>query len=160
MKSFASLLLLAAAAQAHYVYDSLIVGGMSTGSWVNVRLADNHYSNAPVTDITLPTLRCYQATMNATGVGVSTVPAGATVGFTSNPATYHPGPLSFYMARVPDGQTFDTFDGGDEAVWFKISEDAAIITSSSITWPNTGAFPLLSRPTSIQQSPPIFIFES
>ena len=32
------------------------------------------------------------------------VATGSTVGFTANPDIYHPGPLQFYLAKVPASQ--------------------------------------------------------
>lgn len=93
----------------------------------------NHYSNAPVTDVTSIDIRCYlDPSMPATQT--MTVAAGSQVGFTAVPAIYHPGPLQFYMAKVPDGQTAASWDGSGQ-VWFKISALGPTITSSAITFP-------------------------
>lgn len=54
--------------------------------------------------------------------GVQTVAAGTQVGFTSSNTMGHPGPLLFYMARVPDGQDVDSWSPAGEDVWFKIEQ--------------------------------------
>ena len=108
-----------------------------TEQWEYVRMTVNHYSNAPVTDVTSPDIRCYQAGNGGSSTQTANVTAGTTVGFSSSPATYHPGPLSFYMAKAPAGISAAEFDGAGD-VWFKIWEDHPKITPSSITWPNTG----------------------
>ncbi|KEZ41313.1 1-alkyl-2-acetylglycerophosphocholine esterase [Scedosporium apiospermum] len=122
---------------AHYVFDSLVLHGQPTTQWGYVRITENHYSNAPVVDVTSPEIRCYQATDDGSSTEIANVTAGDTVGFTSSPAAYHPGPLSFYMAKAPDGVSAAEFNGTGN-VWFKISQDKPAITASSITWPNTG----------------------
>ncbi|PKS09156.1 hypothetical protein jhhlp_003770 [Lomentospora prolificans] len=121
----------------HYVFDSLILDGKPTGQWEYVRMTDNHYSNAPVVDVTSPEIRCYQAVNDGSSTSTANVTAGATIGFTSSPAAYHPGPLSFYMAKAPDGVSAAEFNGSGD-VWFKIFQDKPTITASSIDWPNTG----------------------
>ena len=70
------------------------------------------------------------------GTETLTVAAGGTVGMVSNPAPYHPGPLQFYMAKVPEGQSINTWDGSGP-VWFKVYyKGPASFTSSSVVWPN------------------------
>jgi len=41
--------------------------------------------------------------------------------------------MQFYLAKVPAGQTAATWDGAGN-VWFKIFQEEAIVTSSSISW--------------------------
>jgi hypothetical protein len=119
------------------VFPALILDGKATSDWYYVRTTTNHYSNAPVTDVTSDAVRCYQLDPAGSANATATVAAGATVGFTAMPNAYHPGPLSFYMAKAPNGTTADEFQGDGE-VWFKIWEDHPTITASSITWANTG----------------------
>lgn len=45
--------------------------------------------------------------------------------------------MQFYMAKVPSGQTAETWDGSG-SVWFKIYQEEAITTSSSISWASMG----------------------
>ncbi len=55
-------------------------------------------------------------------------------------AVTHFGPVSFYMARVPDGKDINTWDGAGN-VWFKVGEISAVqnggaaLTSDVTTWP-------------------------
>ncbi len=101
-----------------------------------MRIAANHYSNGPVTDVTSEAIRCYQLTP---GGGGSTsnykIHAGGTLNFAANPNIYHPGALSAYMAKVPEGQTAAEFNGAG-AVWFKIYQDHPGIGASGMTWPS------------------------
>nr|QDV60872.1 LPMO9H [Malbranchea cinnamomea] len=132
----AGLLALASAASAHYTFPSLIANGVVTGEWEYVRQTENHYSNAPVTDVSSEAIRCYENPGRPAAKTLS-VAAGSTVGFTVSPSIYHPGPLQFYMARVPDGQTADSWDGSGQ-VWFKIFEQGPQIDPSGLTWPSDG----------------------
>ena len=61
--------------------------------------------------------------------------------FQANPNIYHPGPLAFYMAKVPAGQAAADFEG-DGDVWFKIQEDQPNF-GSALTWPSNGWLPPL-----------------
>ncbi|KAF3909522.1 Endoglucanase-4 [Arthrobotrys entomopaga] len=126
--------LAASVALAHYTFPDLIFGGKTSSDYQYVRLTTNHYSNAPVTDVTSSDMTCY-ADPSHPSTSTATVAAGSTVGFTVNPDVYHPGPLLFYMAKVPSGQTAASFDGSG-SVWFKIYQNSATITSSSISWPS------------------------
>ena len=45
--------------------------------------------------------------------------------------------MQFYMARVPSGQTAETWDGSGN-VWFKIYAEDAVTTASSISWASSG----------------------
>ncbi|KEZ46562.1 hypothetical protein SAPIO_CDS0358 [Scedosporium apiospermum] len=138
MKFLSILAALAATAQAHYVFDKLIVNGQTTNQWQYVRATDNRQTTGPVTDVTSPTIRCYTSdTSVGSRTGTVNVAAGSTVGFTSSPAIFHPGPLSFYMAKAPTGTSASNFQG-DGKVWFKIAETGPTITSSSLQWPSDG----------------------
>ena len=66
------------------------------------------------------------------------VAAGSTVGFTAKSSVSHPGTLQFYMAKVPAGQTADSWDGAG-ANWFKIFSQGPNISPSGLTWPSQGA---------------------
>lgn len=71
--------------------------------------------------------------------------AGDTVGFTAVTSISHPGPLQFYLAKVPSGQTAATFDGAG-AVWFKVYSQGATFSSGQMTFASSGktqvTFPL------------------
>lgn len=118
-------------------FSSLIVGGKSSGDWTAVRKAKNWQNNGPVTDVTSDDIRCYEL---APGTGASetvNVTAGSDLAFQANPDIYHPGPLSFYLAKVPAGQTAATFDGTG-SVWFKIYEEQPNFGGSALTWSSNG----------------------
>lgn len=128
--------LLAATATAHYTFPELIAGSTKTGAWQYVRKTTNYQSNGPVTDVTSTQIRCYEL---APGTASQTyeVKAGDTVGFTAQTTISHPGPLMFYMAKVPEGKTAATWDGSGN-VWFKIYEQGASISSAGMTWASQG----------------------
>ncbi|KAF2632513.1 lytic polysaccharide monooxygenase [Macroventuria anomochaeta] len=137
MKSFIlSLLALASSSAAHYTFPELVIGGKGTGNWQYVRQTANYQSNGPVTDVSSTAIRCYQLAPG-TSAKTYTVNAGDTVAFTAAASVSHPGPMQFYMAKVPSGQTAETWDGSGN-VWFKIYQEEAITTSSSISWASSG----------------------
>lgn len=86
-------------------------------------------------------IRCYEAEAKDRGT-VTTLPvsAGSTIGFAANEVVGHPGPASFYMAKVPAGQTAATWDGSG-AVWFKIYHERPTITSSGLEWASFSEYP-------------------
>ncbi|KAK6523992.1 hypothetical protein TWF694_005660 [Orbilia ellipsospora] len=139
MQLTTSLLLLSASlASAHYTFPGLIFNGVTSADWTYVKMTTNHYSHGPVTDVTSTDMRCYKDPTAAIA-STASVAAGSTVGFRVDSSISHPGPLQFYMAKVPSGKTAANFEG-DGQVWFKIYQNSATITSSSISWPS-GRYP-------------------
>ncbi|KAI1465365.1 glycoside hydrolase family 61 protein [Daldinia caldariorum] len=138
MKAVAAILALVAAVEAHYTFPALIANGAATNKWEYVRKTTNYQSNGPVTDVSSEQLRCYQLAPGNEGAKTMTVAAGSTVGFTADGSVSHPGTLQFYMAKVPAGQTADSWDGSG-AVWFKIFSQGPNISPSGLTWPSEGA---------------------
>ncbi|KAF1366052.1 fungal cellulose binding domain-containing protein [Lizonia empirigonia] len=137
MKSLVlSLLALASTSTAHYTFPELVVGGKGTGNWQYVRQTANYQSNGPVTDVTSSAIRCYQLAPG-TSAKTYTINAGDTVAFSAVTSVSHPGPMQFYMAKVPSGQTAETWDGSGNA-WFKIHQEEAMTTPSSISWASSG----------------------
>jgi len=139
MKASTALALLAAAgAQAHYTFPRTKYGGAMSAEWETIRITQNHYSNGPVTDVNSALMTCYE---RDPGVGASqtvNVRAGSTFTFGVGSSVGHPGPLHFYMAKVPAGQTAKTFNGKG-AVWFKIYQDGPSgLGTGSIKWPSDG----------------------
>lgn len=53
--------------------------------------------------------------------------------FTASPNIFHPGPLQFYLAKVPSGQTAATWDGSGN-VWFKIYAEQATVSGGQLSW--------------------------
>ena len=90
----------------------------------------------PVTDVTSNAIRCYPLAAG-TSAKTASVNAGDTVALTAASSVSHPGPMQFYMAKVPSGQTAETWDGSGN-VWFKIYQEEAIASSSSISWASSG----------------------
>jgi len=135
MQLTTSLLLLSASlASAHYTFPGLIFNGVTSADWTYVKMTTNHYSHGPVTDVTSTDMRCYKDPTAAIA-STASVAAGSTVGFRVDTSIIHPGPLLFYMAKVPSGKTAANFEG-DGQVWFKIYQNSATITSSAISWPS------------------------
>ncbi|KAK4112769.1 lytic polysaccharide monooxygenase [Canariomyces notabilis] len=131
-------LLLAATAEAHYRFSKLIVNGVAEEKeWTSVRQTKNYQGNYGVTDVNSPDIRCFQM---KPGTSTATVAAGDRLGFVAMSAVTHFGPVSFYMARVPEGQNINTWDGAG-SVWFKVAEISAVpgpngaLTSGEATWP-------------------------
>jgi hypothetical protein len=90
----------------------------------------NHYSSAPIEDPTLAAMRCYEDAA-APIAAVSSVAAGSKIVFKASNTMGHPGPVLFYMAKVPSGQNVTTWKA-DGAVWFKISQQGANIDASGV----------------------------
>ncbi|KAJ7126150.1 glycoside hydrolase family 61 protein [Mycena epipterygia] len=135
MLSFAALALslLLSHVQAHYTFPSLIVGGVTTPAWVNVRQTNNFNTQDPVTDVTSDDFRCYDSATAGTASTIS-VAAGSTLGIACDITIYHPGVVNVYMAEAPTGDV-SSFTG-DGAVWFKVYEISAVTNGgSSISFP-------------------------
>ncbi|KAH6649561.1 glycoside hydrolase [Chaetomium tenue] len=139
MKFSSSVALLAAAgAQAHYTFPKTVVDGVTSAEWETIRITENHYSHGPVEDVTSSKMTCYQRDVGTGAAKTVSVKAGGTVGFTVDTSIGHPGPLHFYMAKVPSGKTAATFDGKG-AVWFKIYEDGPSgLGTGTLKWPSDG----------------------
>ncbi|KAJ7078083.1 glycoside hydrolase family 61 protein A [Mycena epipterygia] len=135
MLSFAALALssLLSHVQAHYTFPSLIVGGVTTPAWVNVRQTNNFNSQNPVTDVTSADFRCYDSATTGTASTIS-VAAGSTLGIACDQTIYHPGVVNVYMAKAPTGNV-SSF-AGDGAVWFKVYQISAVTNGgTSISFP-------------------------
>ncbi|KAK3985319.1 putative endo-beta-1,4-glucanase D [Cladorrhinum sp. PSN332] len=139
MKFSSSLALLAVAgAQAHYTFTKTKVGGVTSAEWETIRITENHYSHGPVTDVSSAAMTCYQRDVGTGAAKTVSVQAGGTVGFTVDTSIGHPGPLHFYLAKVPAGKTAANFDGKG-AVWFKIYQDGPSgLGTGSLKWPSDG----------------------
>ena len=92
----------------------------------------------PTTDVTADAIRCYELAPG-TGSKTYTVNAGDSVGFTAASSISHPGPLQFYLAKVPEGKTAATWDGSGD-VWFKIFSQGATFSGGQMNWPSNGMF--------------------
>jgi hypothetical protein len=98
--------------------------------------AANYQSNGPVTDVSSNAIRCYELSPG-TASQTYTVNAGDTIGFTAASSISHPGPLQFYMAKVPSDKTAATFDGSGN-VWFKVYSQGATFSGGQMTWASNG----------------------
>lgn len=137
MQSSTSLLAVAAflpAVLAHYNFEALIVNGNVTSPYEYVRQTNN--SNSPITDITSTNMRCNSGGLLASTMAQTstyTVAPGDNVGFTIDAAISHPGPLSVWMSKAPDGTTAQDYDGSGD--WFKVYELTTYdITSAGLQW--------------------------
>ncbi|ORY57008.1 glycosyl hydrolase family 61-domain-containing protein [Pseudomassariella vexata] len=137
MRSTTSLMAVAAMlpfAFAHYNFEALIVNGEVTDAYEYVRQTNN--SNSPVTDVTSTDMICnsgglLSATMAKTKT--YTVAPGDNVGFIVDASLSHPGPLSVWMSKAPDGTAANAYDGSGD--WFKVYElTYSTINSEGIQW--------------------------
>jgi len=129
---------LVAAVNAHYTFPALIANGATTTEWEYVRQWTGFQSNGPVTDVSSLNIRC-NVGGSTKSAQTMTVAAGSTVGFTAKADISHPGPMLWYMAKAPAGQTAATWDGSGE-VWFKIYQDGPNFgPKRALTWPSQGA---------------------
>ncbi|KAH9478437.1 putative endo-beta-1,4-glucanase D [Psilocybe cubensis] len=130
--SLTALLTFVVSVSAHYTFPDLIVNGVNTGDWVNVRRTNNYNSQSPVTDVTSADFRCYTSETHATA-STATVAAGSTIGIGADQPVYHPGVVNVYMAKAPGNVS--TFDGSG-AVWFKVFQIPAVTDGGrTITFP-------------------------
>ncbi len=112
-----------------------------TADWQSVRVTANHYSNGPVTDVASADMRCYQLTPGGGGSTATTpVKAGSSITWAANPNIFHPGPMSAYMAKVPEGQTLSAWDGSG-AVWFKVYQEMPSSSGSQLSWASQSESP-------------------
>ncbi|KAK1778109.1 glycoside hydrolase [Copromyces sp. CBS 386.78] len=136
-------LLLAAAVgtSAHYTFPKVWVNSGTTADWQYVRKADNWQNNGFVDNVNSNQIRCFQSSHSPAQSTLS-VAAGTTITYGAAPNVYHPGPMQFYLARVPDGQDINSWTG-EGAVWFKIYHEQPTF-GSQLTWASNGksSFPV------------------
>jgi hypothetical protein len=89
--------------------------------------------------VTSNQIRCYELSPGTGAQGTYEVAAGSTLGFTAQSSVSHPGPLQFYMAKVPEGKTAASWDGSGN-VWFKIFEQGPNISGGQLSWPSAGKY--------------------
>ncbi|TFK23800.1 glycoside hydrolase family 61 protein, partial [Coprinopsis marcescibilis] len=102
-------------------FPTLLIDGVSSGEWVNVRRTDNHVNHSPVTDVTNASIRCFNTQTQSTA-STATVRAGSKIGLQANQPIYHESVTNVYMAKAPRNVT--TWDGSGQ-VWFKASHSDA-----------------------------------
>jgi hypothetical protein len=96
------------------------VNGVKSADWQYVRETENNPGSHPVENVSSSLMRCYEKPGRPSAT-VQTVAAGSRIGFVSSNSMGHPGPLIFYMARVPDGQDVNSWSAAGN-VWFKIDQ--------------------------------------
>lgn len=105
---------------------------IGNGAWTSVRQTLNYQSNAGVTDVSSEAIRCYTSS-GRRAPQTQSVAAGSSVSFQASPNIFHPGPLQFYMAKVPSGATAATWEGTG-SVWFKIYAEKATASNNQLSW--------------------------
>ncbi|CAJ2511296.1 Uu.00g069210.m01.CDS01 [Anthostomella pinea] len=138
MRFLTSVLLAVTAVQAHYTFPKLVVNDKAeTTQWASTRMTKNAQSKQGIEDPTSADIRCYQSTNAAS---IIEVPAGATVHYVSSQQVNHPGPVQYYLAKVPAGSTAATWDGAG-AVWFKFhTEMPTMDTNKQLVWPGQNEY--------------------
>jgi len=132
--ALAAVLSLATLVSSHYTLPDLIVNGVNTGDWVNVRKTNNFNSQAPVTDVTSADIRCYTSQTSATA-STATVAAGSQLTVGADQAMYHAGVINVYLAKAPGNVS--TWDGSG-TVWFKVYQIPAVTNGgTTITFPGS-----------------------
>lgn len=71
--------------------------------------------------------------------GILNVTAGQALAYHAKTSISHPGPMSFYIAKVPAGQSAATWEPGTAKVWSKIYQDMPNIAAGGMSWPTQGA---------------------
>ncbi|KAG8722339.1 hypothetical protein FRC08_003782 [Ceratobasidium sp. 394] len=100
----------------HYIFNKLIVNGVTGAAFANIRPVPN---NSPVTSVTVNDIRCNVGGTSGGSTTTATTSAGSTVGFVLDNTVYHQGPLAVYLGKAPG--SVSTWDGSG-ANWFKIYE--------------------------------------
>ncbi|KAG7293933.1 hypothetical protein NEMBOFW57_003994 [Staphylotrichum longicolle] len=131
--SLAIAVLASALAEAHYTFPSIA----NSADWQYVRTTTNFQSNGPVTDVNSDQIRCYERNPGTGASGTYSVAAGSTLSYNAKASISHPGPMAFYIAKVPEGQTAATWNGKGR-VWSKIYQDMPKL-GGSMTWPTQNA---------------------
>ncbi|KAF8290314.1 hypothetical protein DL93DRAFT_2169891 [Clavulina sp. PMI_390] len=128
----AGLLALSAHGQQTFPYITDDTGALS-GSWQYVRMTQNHFSQAPIWNVSDPLLRCYENN-TASATSTITLTAGKTYSIVADKAIDHPGTLAVYMAKVADAATVASESAGGGATWFKIMQDAPYYNASAYSY--------------------------
>jgi hypothetical protein len=101
-------------------FPNTIYNGVTSANWQYIRETANNPTAGPVEDVSSTAMRCYEKS-GRPAAAVQSVTAGSRFGMLSSNSMGHPGPVIFYMARVPDGQDVNSWVPSGN-VWFKISQ--------------------------------------
>ncbi|GAB1321097.1 Cellulose-growth-specific protein [Madurella fahalii] len=121
MKSLFVVAALAAAAEAHYIFNILIVNGQRIGGeYTYVRRNSNSYNPAFPDIVNSNDLRCNVGARPGGNIQTYEVNAGDKIGFKvfNNEFIEHPGPGFIYMSKAPNDVA--SYDGSGD--WFKVYE--------------------------------------
>ncbi|TFK35278.1 glycoside hydrolase [Crucibulum laeve] len=130
LASVLGLALITQTVSAHYIFSTLIAG--SKTSTKAVRRPQN---NSPVHDYTGTDITCNVSPSPASET--VTVNAGDTIGFKSDAALYHKGPVAIYLGKAPGSAA--SWDGSGQN-WFKIAEWGPTYNPFSFTSLNQNTF--------------------
>ncbi|KAM0588527.1 hypothetical protein ACHAQF_003345 [Verticillium nonalfalfae] len=120
MKTAVVLGLLAPFAFGNYLFRSITVNRGRSADWEFVRETANNPASNPIEDVSSPLLSCYEKIGRPVSA-VQTVAPGTRIRFPSSVPIGHPGPVLFYLARVPDGQDVNSWTPTGN-VWFKVDQ--------------------------------------
>ena len=99
-----------------------------------------------MTNVQSDDIRCYQRNPGTGASGTYNVTAGQAITYNAKASISHPGPMAFYIAKVPAGQTAATWDGKGQ-VWSKIYQDMPSF-GGGLKWPTQGTLsPFLFFPS-------------
>jgi hypothetical protein len=116
-------------------FSKLIVDGVTDAKeWATIRQTKNYQDDHGVTDVSSSDIRCFQMKV---GTGTASVAAGGNIGFVADQGITHPGPVQFYMAKIPDGKDINSWEATGN-VWFKVGSingDNPTGKTSGFTWP-------------------------
>lgn len=114
-------------------FPRLVVDGVpEEADWSVTRKTKNADTKQGIEDPTSPDIRCYNS---ENAGGVASVPAGSTIHYISTQQVNHPGPTQYYLAKVPEGQAVEEWDGSG-AVWARFhTEMPSVDENKQLTFP-------------------------
>jgi hypothetical protein len=126
----------AADSQDHF--HTITYKGVVSDKFEYIREINWNLRDGPELDVLGPNMTCNRMnadTFQDLGTRVLDVAAGSTIEFSGYTNIFHPGPLQFWLAKAPQGQKVEDFDGSGDA-WFKIYSDEPTVVDERLTWPN------------------------
>ena len=111
--------------------------GAESSEFVTVRQPTNYQSNGAIEDISSSAMTCNQL---GKAEKVLSVTAGSSLPIAYSQAPYHPGPYQVYMAKVPEGQSVESWMPSGN-VWFKVFSKGASFENGQV-FPATCEFPM------------------
>lgn len=117
-------------------FPSLTIDGTKSADWEFVRRTANYQHTGPLQNVYDNAIRCYEGS-GRPEAAIASIAAGSKLDIGVYYSITHPGPVLFYMAKVPAGKTAADWDGSGN-VWFKIDEMAPSVSASGLSWPSDG----------------------